>query len=31
MVSLFLKECDRQTAMTFSLFGDKFTRHAGIT
>ncbi|WP_369073346.1 hypothetical protein, partial [Cronobacter sakazakii] len=31
MVSLFLKECDRQPAMTFSLFGDKFTRHAGIT
>ena len=31
MVSHFDNEFDRPPAMTFSLFGDKFTRHSGIT
>lgn len=31
MVSHFNTEFDRPPAMTFSLFGDKFTRHSGIT
>lgn len=31
MVSHFTTQFDRPPAMTFSLFGDKFTRHSGIT
>ena len=31
MVSHFITQFDRPPAMTFSLFGDKFTRHSGIT
>ena len=31
MVSHFNTEFDRSPAMTFSLFGNKFTRHSGIT
>ncbi|MGQ7140635.1 hypothetical protein ACUOA8_08035, partial [Escherichia sp. SS-MK2] len=31
MVTFLATEFDRYPAMTFSLFGDKFTRHSGIT
>ena len=31
MVTHFQNKLDRSPAMTFSLFGDKFTRHSGIT
>ena len=31
IVTFLATEFDRYPAMTFSLFGDKFTRHSGIT